>query len=553
MRNRGFAAAVVCASLAMCALTACTRAQTAQGSVAVAPAIFFTDILSGPSSGGQENAGAFVTLYGVGFGAMRGSSTVTVGGGAVRSYPVWSDARITVQLGPQVHSGDVTLHLGAVPVVAPQPFTVRVGRILFVGPQGSDGANGSFARPWKTLVHAKDALKAGDILYVENGVTQDALDRYDAALSIVSSGKEGAPIAMLAYPGAQPVIGSATGPRIAMRTPNVDRKSDHWVVAGFRFVGNMQALDLTWSEDWRIVANEFTCPKGFGPDGCVETAVVKRVAFLGNYVHDISEPRTGKSYHAVYFSTDSSEIDVGWNTIARVRACRAVQFHSSPIDARTGLNQYSLDVHDNVIHDVVCDAVNFATVDPSRGPVRARNNLIFHVGTGPDPQDGSADYSCVYVQGGANRGPPGSGTVDVSHNTMYGCGDRGNTDSGLLALSAGSTAQHVALRDNILVSDGSVPFLTEHSTAAPLVAERNLVWGDISAHMPDAVAREARVVNPHFRNPSAEDFAVPPDSAAFGMGAPVEQLSEFVCGMWPAGLARCRVDAAVVSGQHDAR
>ncbi len=45
-----------------------------------APALFFSDITSGPKTGGQDNLGAFITLYGEGFGASQGGSTVTIGG-----------------------------------------------------------------------------------------------------------------------------------------------------------------------------------------------------------------------------------------------------------------------------------------------------------------------------------------------------------------------------------------------------------------------------------------------------------------------------------------
>ncbi|MGD0360677.1 MAG: IPT/TIG domain-containing protein, partial [Bryobacteraceae bacterium] len=51
------------------------------------PHLFYTDVTSGPKSGGQNNAGAFVTLYGANFGAARGSSSVTIGGAPAASYP----------------------------------------------------------------------------------------------------------------------------------------------------------------------------------------------------------------------------------------------------------------------------------------------------------------------------------------------------------------------------------------------------------------------------------------------------------------------------------
>ena len=47
----------------------------------------FTDLLSGPNSGGQDGKGAFVTVYGNGFGAIKGS--VTIGGGAADNLPIW--------------------------------------------------------------------------------------------------------------------------------------------------------------------------------------------------------------------------------------------------------------------------------------------------------------------------------------------------------------------------------------------------------------------------------------------------------------------------------
>src|SRR6185369_12965536 len=45
-----------------------------------APTLFFTDIDSGPKTGGENNNGAYVTIYGNNFGS---NPTVTVGGGSV--------------------------------------------------------------------------------------------------------------------------------------------------------------------------------------------------------------------------------------------------------------------------------------------------------------------------------------------------------------------------------------------------------------------------------------------------------------------------------------
>lgn len=43
-----------------------------------------------PNTGGQDDGGAFVTVYGNNFGTIRWNSIVAVGGGQAESYPVWT-------------------------------------------------------------------------------------------------------------------------------------------------------------------------------------------------------------------------------------------------------------------------------------------------------------------------------------------------------------------------------------------------------------------------------------------------------------------------------
>jgi hypothetical protein len=325
----------------------------------------------------------------------------------------------------------------------------------------------------------------------------------------------------LAYPGAHVTIGSAKAPRIAARTPNVERTSDHWVIGGIHFVGYQEALDVTASTDWRVVGNDFTCPNGFGPTGCIEFSQASEVAFLGNIIHNVAQPGTTKVYHALYFSTDSNHIDIGWNNISNVNGCRAIQFHSTPTDRGTGRNQYDLHVHDNIIHDVVCDGINFATIDPSRGTVEAYNNLFYNVGQGPDPPDGGSNYSCIYVQGGANYGTTGTGTVEIYNNTMYRCGGRRNTDSGAISFSRGSPAQVVRLRNNLIVLDSKVPLFSPNSTLVPLRAESNLVWW-LNGAASSPTHGGFTIANPLLRDPAHGDFAPASGSPAIGKGTSLD-------------------------------
>src|ERR1700686_921762 len=77
------------------------------------PRIFFSDLESGPNTGGQNNHGVWVTIWGKGLGAERGTSTVMVGGGAAAEYPVWTDSKITFQLGPAAKTGDIVVSIQA--------------------------------------------------------------------------------------------------------------------------------------------------------------------------------------------------------------------------------------------------------------------------------------------------------------------------------------------------------------------------------------------------------------------------------------------------------
>src|SRR5580765_5069376 len=210
------------------------RAQSAPN---VPPSIFFSDLDSGPNTGGQKNRGVWVTIWGKGFGAARGSSTVTVGGGAAADYPIWTDTKITFQLGSRAKTGPIVVNLKVKKVSSASnglPFTVRRGKIYFVAVNGSDFRKGTFEAPWKSIVHAKDSMSAGDVTYIRDGVAQTSEDDYAACLSMDrsgsgNSGKPDAPKALVAYPGARVTIGRAHGLEFGIRTPNIAAREDWWV------------------------------------------------------------------------------------------------------------------------------------------------------------------------------------------------------------------------------------------------------------------------------------------------------------------------------------
>jgi len=424
--------------------------------------IAYSDLVSGPATGGEENQGAIVTVVGSAFGESQGSSEVLLAGSPVKRILQWTDRRIAFQIGSSAKTGEIQVVTGG-KESNPVSFTVTTGSIHFVSPTGHDLASGSWASPWRTISHAVHAMEPGDITYVLDGALQIGVDSYNASLSIQRSGSVRKPLALVAYPGARVTVGDVAGPEFGVRTPSIrGGPFDDWVIAGFAIRGANTALQLDLVERWRIVNNDFSCPTGDGASACVEISGSSVIAFLGNTVHDTGRPGGSKRYQSVYFTTDTNHIDVGWNHIVRNRSCRGIQIHSSPVSTESGFNQYDLLIHDNVISDQACDGINLATIDPSKGRIILFNNLIFHVGAGPEPRDGESDYGCISSPGIVNRGLPGKGTVEIYNNTLSDCGSIGGPSAG--AFSIGVNSPDLLLRNNLIDQRGKPYF----STGSPL-------------------------------------------------------------------------------------
>ena len=156
------------------------------------PRIFYSDLQSGPATGGKSSRGAFVTVYGEGFGATRGSSFVNVGSTPAYSYPVWTDTQVSFQIDSTTALGNtnIVVNVGGVASNA-VPFTVRAGRIFFASASGSDSQKGTYSRPWRTLAKAVRTMAAGDITYAMGNLVEGANSTGSASLTIARAGTAG--------------------------------------------------------------------------------------------------------------------------------------------------------------------------------------------------------------------------------------------------------------------------------------------------------------------------------------------------------------------------
>lgn len=521
-------------NIAIVMLVVCSTAMLAQSST---PRLFYSDLESGPNTGGQNNNGAFVTLWGKGFGPTQGTSSVTVGGGSVAAYQLWSDNKIIMQLGAGAVTGNIVVKVGSATSNG-VPFTVRAGNIYFVSTSGNDANAGTFAAPWRTIPKAKNAIAAGDIAYIEKGVTQTTEENFTAYLSMdnngsSNSGTASAPKALVAYPNASVTVGVAGGLHYGIRTPNIGVNIDYWVISQLHIIGGTQAMDIGGA-GWKIVGNEMQCPNADDQVGCFEMSGGNQVKFWGNEVHNAGiNPTSSKYYHAVYFSTDSNHIDVGWNHIHDNFTCRALQFHSSPLCSpscgagdTTGFDQYDLHVHDNLIHGDNCNGINFATVDPSKGTVEAYNNVIYHVGL-MDPLQLGASFSCIYVAGITNNGAAGTGTVQVFNNTLSDCAANNSSNAsgsrGAFGVGGGPSTLLMNLRNNVVQQNAGEIYID--GGLSQIKGDHNLWYGVGTG--PTQTTNNLNV-DPQFVNRSGGDLHLNSTSPAKDAGLTVAPANSFV-------------------------
>lgn len=423
--------------------------------------IFFSDLESGPNVGGENDLGAYVTIVGRGFGEMQGCSFVTIGGGeAVKDYPVWSDRKITFQLGELATTGDIVVHVGAATPSNGVPFTVRPGSIYFAADNGDDNAAGTVDGPFASVLRCRDALTPGGICYLRDGLEQKNPDpaqpTYEAALALTSAGEPGLPKALVAYP--EDPEGTVT-----IGDAGLDRavfiESPHWVLAGLNLVGQ-EVLDLRSSAPYiRVVNNRVTCGYRDTDPGCVNADSAHDVELLGNEVTSDGMINAPMSFVHAINVYDAYAIDIGWNWIHDTgNDCVAIDLsvsQNSPDESA---------VHDNLIHDVRCDGIQLDT-GMTTDTIRVFNNLLYDVGEGPD-YFGWGSFTCIVVTG--------MSTVDVRHNTLHGCSAADPTGSSLL--NTGNAVSTMQLRNNIVRVVG-MPYYFYSFNGSQVTGENNLLFG----------------------------------------------------------------------------
>jgi len=201
-----------------------------------APKILYTDILSGPNTGGENNNGIYLSIFGTGFGSTQSTSTVEINGVEVAAYNCWdcsdqqgrSDIqKITVQPGSSVSTGAVEVIVSATSSNLDHTFTVAAGDIFYVDNTAAGGGDGSFATPYTNYITTWGlaGFGAGDFIVVRGKGTNYTSGQLDSS----KSGSTGNMLHLVAYPNETVNIVHSSNSDLFATSGG----ANHWAFIGF--------------------------------------------------------------------------------------------------------------------------------------------------------------------------------------------------------------------------------------------------------------------------------------------------------------------------------
>ncbi len=382
-----------------------------------APRVLYTDLLSGPTTGGEGGKGIYLSIFGINFGA-GGLGTMT------KVFINDVEPAVYRSLGPSRGRKDIqqiTIQLGALGTPTPgtplpirvqvngvnsntdQTFTVNPGRVLFVdNVAGNDGTAviGDIAHPYR-FVQTSDVntggawpqVKPGDIIVMRGNGTpwtdigfENYFMRYRNKSGTAPTGSANSgPIVLMGYPGEDVFIrgtnanGMVGGCVSAINGQTYPTAGDWAVITNLRM--DCEGYDGPISQEiggdhWRVINNDLAAstahtsgtnvPKMAGITGNGFESV-----WYGNHIHDIQG--SAQECHGIYIDGEGS-YDIAYNDIHDIRSGNGFQVYVNGGNGSDFCDDVSF--HHNWVHDVSKHGVNVA--DGSRNGFKIFNNIVFN-------------------------------------------------------------------------------------------------------------------------------------------------------------------------------
>lgn len=464
-----------------------------------APALLYSDLDSGPNSGGENGGGVYVTVYGKRLGT---TGTVTVGGGAT-TVKQWSDTKVTVQLGAASATGNIVL-TNAEGASNGLPFTVRSGRIFFITPNGT--GNGTVSTPAPPTIIYKSA-QAGDTYYLRagnyTGLYGDTTWSYhNFTFDAGQRGTASSPLAVVGYPGESVTLTQRDRSNIAFGTGN--GSGAYTTIANMTLSAGMACIEdggywenaNSGAPGIRIVGT--TCSANYTGNTMSGLLSISASGWRvwGNEFKDTGTTPPINNNHAVYVISAGSDVDIGWNTFRNLRMGHVIQVHTDSVPGGPSCFTFNnIRIHDNMITATKVDdsrGINVGNAcSGSNGAIY--NNLLYNLGQ---------DFSAIVISNGAWK---------VHNNTLYNI----HATSGMLWIQGSAT---VDVKNNIFYSDGNSPYMDAYfgATMSQFTLANNLYYNRGNGPSQDTAAVNS---NPSFANVAVADFRLTTGSPAVDRGS----------------------------------
>ena len=462
-----------------------------------APFIAYTDLTSGPASGGENGNGAYVRLFGKRLVQTTGAlPSVTLNGVACTVITAKVAGAITgdcdevvVQVMPSCTTGNFVLTPNSLAFNAGQqsngvPFTVRSGRIRFLSPSGSgNGLSPSTPMSATSFIAGK---QAGDIAYMLAGSYTGQYDGFGwgANFALNSGGTATQPLVFSAYPGA---VVSVSGQQSSFKGYGGSGQA-HWVEQHNMQLPSTYAIHSAINastyalksgvQGWRTVNCDFD--SNYGNTNVLSgpwTAGNDDCKCIGNLFRNFGTGTPINNNHAVYIQCGASNVEVAWNRFQNLALGHIIQFHNdgpawnftncdvhhniivgTAVGNTRGINAGNVAagsliyVYNNAISDVGQD---FSTINNTVGVMKSFNNTLLHADGfaapvqfqfSPTAAGNEVKNNIIYVDSsspayiGVDQGASLSG-VSISRNNYFNKGNGPAVDATALNADPGLIAE----------------------------------------------------------------------------------------------------------------
>lgn len=389
-----------------------------------APRVLYTDILSGPSVGGENNKGVYLSIFGVGFGntGLGARLKVFIGGVEVDNYRTLGPSRgrpdiqqITVQIGALGGPSPgqplpIRVDVDGVSSNTDHTFTVNPGRLLFVDNVVGNDATAVVGDVMHPFRHAQTSnlsagawgqVAPGDFIVLRGTGTpwrdtgyEGYFLRYRNKSGSAPTGAVGTgPIAIIGYPGEDVFIEQTpdinpNGGITAINGSNYTGMGQWAVVANLRIQGDGYDGPISheiYGHHWRVVNNDLSAPRAneVGSRGAGITGNGVGEFWVGNHIHDISGG-AGLENHGIYIDGAGS-YEIAYNLIERISGGSGIQVYVNGGNGSDYLDDQNvpfapytsaLRIHHNTVHDVAKYLINLA--DGSRSGIAVYNNVAYN-------------------------------------------------------------------------------------------------------------------------------------------------------------------------------